>query len=92
MANKQPKPRGIPRETFTLAMNDYLNIKVEQLNKFDKNKVTARRAIALEQIRKAVGGDQNSTKEVMDRTEGKPIESVKHEGGLEIKITNADDV
>ncbi len=92
MANKNPKPRVAPRETFALAMNDYLNVKVEHLNKFDKNKVTARRAIALEQIRKAVSGDQNSTKEVMDRTDGKPIESVKHEGGLEIKITNADDV
>lgn len=68
-------PQVPPVQRISLAMDDYLKMKVDHLLKVDKNNVTAARAIALEQVKKAVKGDLNSTREVTDRTEGKPLQS-----------------
>lgn len=92
MVNPNSTPRQAPINTFALAFDDYLNVKVEQLLRFDKNKVTARRAIALEQVKKAVKGDLNSTREVIDRVEGKAKQPIEGSGGFEIKLTNLNDV
>lgn len=90
--NKKPTPRQPPINTFSLAFSDYLNVKVEHLLRINKNNVTARRAIALEQVKKAVKGDLNSTREVIDRVEGKPKQPVEASGGLDIRVTSYDDV
>ena len=70
----KPMSKVAPINTVTLAYSDYLKMKTEHLLRVDKNKVTAARAIALEQVKKAVKGDLSSTKEVTDRTEGKPVQ------------------
>lgn len=90
MANPSPVPRQEPINTFTLAFNDYLKVRVDQLLRIDKNKVTARRAIALEQVKKAVKGDLNSTREVIDRVEGKAKQPIENSG--ELKITGLDQI
>lgn len=96
MPKGNPKPKLSPRQppinTFSLAFSDYLNVKVEHLLRINKNNVTARRAIALEQVKKAVKGDLNSTREVIDRVEGKPKQPVEASGGLDIRVTSYDDV
>lgn len=92
--NPQPNlsPRQAPINTFALAFDDYLNVKVEQLLRFDKNKVTARRAIALEQVKKAVKGDLNSTREVIDRVEGKAKQPIEQSGGVDLTLKGLDQI
>lgn len=52
-----------------------------------KYKIVARKLLELAQ-----NGDMTAIKELGNRLDGMPRQTLEHEGGLEIKITNADDV
>jgi hypothetical protein len=72
-------PGGRPkRKKITDALIDALEVVIKSGNK------TAAEAIALAMVRKAIKGDVKAATFIGDRTEGKPMQAVKIEGGLTI--------
>lgn len=89
------KGRWSGETSISYNMNKLIRATVDDVKTWIEKHPEATRTMAEELAFNAVVAarkDLAYLKEVTDRTEGKPKQDVNHEGGIEIKVTNIDDV
>jgi len=87
--NQLAKGKGRPKGQSPLsAIRQYLDKSVLINDPFTKEKVeqTIASALGTRWLRKAFDGDNEATKDILDRIDGKPNQPTTHEGGIEIKV------
>ena len=80
-------PNGRPKRDWTVA-----GLIEQAMEEEDETGVPYKKAVYNKLVSLAKNGDVAAIKEVNNRLDGMPKQTLEHEGGLDIRLTNVDDV
>lgn len=80
-------PNGRPKRDWTVA-----GLIEQAMEEEDETGVPYKKAVYNKLVSLAKNGDVMAIKEVNNRLDGMPKQTLEHEGGLDIRLTNVDDV
>lgn len=83
----QANPNGRPKREWTV-----VGLIEQAMEEQSKTGVPYKKAVYDKLVKLAADGDIPAIKEINNRLDGMPKQSVEHEGGLDIRVSNLEDV